>query len=170
MKQTIATLTVFSIACACGMTCADDRRPIPKLAELKSVVGLTVDDPQFRRMLSAYGFSENPKRNHSWGSSFGVMFERTKEKTVTAGIRPPSPATNTPTYPGELPGMLRPEDPIATIEGKLGTPERVSGDPRGQYVMQYNGMSVVTVGGRLFEVWLVPALPKAERTDEREPE
>lgn len=170
MKLIVKTLAVFSIVWAGGLACAEKTRSIPRLAELQNVVGVSVGDEEFRRMLKAYRFSENPKRDDSWGSPFGVFFAVTKANTVTVGIRPPSRSTNMPTYPGELPRGLKPEDPVATVESKLGSPKHTGGDPHGHYVMQYDGMNVVTLRERLFEVWLTSTPPKAEPSDEREPE
>lgn len=165
MKPIIKTLAAISIAWTCGLTRAEEAGPIPRLAELQNIVGLTLDDEEFRRILSAYKFSENPKRENSWGSPFGVFFGVTKANAVTVGIRPPSRSTNMPTYSGDLPRKLEPEDSIATIQRKLGDPELTSGDPQGQYVMQYEGMNVVTLRGRLLEIWLTPTPRKAEQSD-----
>lgn len=129
-------------------------RPVPKVADLERAVGAAADDDAFQQMLKEYHFTENPKRDRSWGSSFGVFFEVNKDSKVIVGIRPPSAATNLPTFAGELPQQLKPEISIAEIEGKLGRPKSTSGEPNGQYIMMYEGLHVITLNGRLFEIWL----------------
>jgi hypothetical protein len=146
----------------CGASHAADVQAVPSLAELQSIVGLATDSPEVRRVLNAYGFSKNPKRPHSWGSSCGVFVEVVQNKVATVGIRPPSAATNMATYPAELPRGLKPEDSIEAVRRKLGPPKSVSGDPDAQYSMRYDGLTVVTTGGRLFEVWLAALPSKAE--------
>jgi len=167
MKQLIIPLTIICLACASVPTCADDKVAIPKLEELNRIVGIPVDSDEFRKMLTNYGFGENPKRENSWGSAFGVFFEITKDRIVVVGIRPQSTATNMPTYPGELPRKLKAADSIATIESKLGKPQSSSGNPQEQYVMQYEGLNVVTLSGQLFEVWLTPTSAIAKDATER---
>jgi hypothetical protein len=132
-------------------------KPIPKVADLERVVGAAADDDAFQQILKAYDFTENPKRERSWGSSFGVFFAVNKDNRVIVGIRPPSSATNMPTYAGELPQKLKPEISIAEIENKLGRPKLTSGELKGQYIMMYEGLHVITLNGQLFEIWLTSA-------------
>ena len=131
-----------------------DKKPIPKVADLERVVGASADDEAFQKILKAYVFSENPKRERSWGSSFGVFFNANNDNKVIVGIRPPSGATNMPTYSGELPHKLKPEISIAEIENTLGRPKSTSGELKGQYIMMYEGLHVITLNGQLFEIWL----------------
>lgn len=168
MKRILKAITAFSIICFWGVTYAEETPTVPTLPQLKKVVGINATGPEFKRMLSDYRFSENPKRKNSWGSSFGVMFEITNEhqkNVVIIGIRPPSRATNMPTYSGDLPRKLDSEDSIATIKTKLGDPNLSSGNPQEQYVMQYDEMNVVTLGGRLFEIWLIPPPRKPKQSE-----
>ena len=126
---------------------------MPSLAELESVVGLGKTSDAFKKVLAAYGFSENPKRKDSWGSSFGVFFEVSNEK-VRVGIRPPSDATNMPVYQGALPRRLKSRDTVMRMLEKLGKPKQVTGEPKGYYEMTYAGLTVYAMNGELFEVWL----------------
>ena len=128
---------------------------IPSLKLLSSLVGLQATSKEFHEVLTAYDFSENPKRDDSWGSSFGVFFEL-RDKRIQVGMRPPSDATNMPTYPGKLPKGLIAGDSIEEIKRKLGEPQRTAHDPKNYYEMSYDGISIYTMSGTLFEVWLVP--------------
>ena len=134
-----------------------DSKPIPVIADLERVVGAGADDDVFQQMLKTYHFTENPKRERSWGSSFGVFFEVSKDNKVLVGIRPPTSAANMPTYAGELPHKLKPEVSVAEIGSKLGRPKSTSGELNGQYIMIYEGLHVITLNGRLFEIWLTSA-------------
>lgn len=149
----------------CATTIAQEERPlnskpIPKVADLERVAGAPADGDAFQQMLKAYNFTENPKRVRSWGSSFGVFFEVNKDNKVIVGIRPPSGATNMPTFAGELPQQLKPEVSIAEIELKLGRPKSTSGELNGQYIMMYEGLHVITLNGRLFEIWVTAPFRK----------
>jgi|GEM_PF-1724198 len=135
---------------------ADDDAKIPSLEILSSVVGASKSSTQFKSTLTKYDFSENPKRDNSWGSSFGVFFEL-RDNRIQVGLRPPSDATNMPTYPGELPKGLEVGDSIEEILKKLGKPKRTEHDPQAYYEMSFEGITVYTMRGTLFEIWLIPA-------------
>lgn len=141
---------------AFSVALAEETPPkIPSIELLLSVVGVHATSKEFHEVLAAYDFSENPKRDKSWGSSFGVFFEL-RDKRVQVGIRPPSDATNMPTYSGKLPRGLIAGDSIAEIKRKLGEPQRTANDPKNYFEMRFDGMTIYTMAGKLFEVWLVP--------------
>ena len=73
------------------------------------------------------------------------------------GMRPPSAATNMAVYSGELPKSLKAGDSIDNILKKLGAPLSTAHDPDAYYEMSFAGITVYTMGGKLFEVWLIPS-------------
>lgn len=139
---------------------ATGRDPIPTLTVLQEIVGEKRDSKALAAFLERYRFNENPKRNNSWGSAFGVFVEIDPDGHAFIGMRPPSAATNMPTYPGKLPRALEKNDTIATIQQKLGKPTKVRHDPEVYFEMIYDTMTIYTMRGRLFEVWLMPKSPK----------
>lgn len=145
--------------------CAEDGKAVPAFTQLEAVAGAQVTAKAFKDLLRDFDFSENPKRERSWGSGFGVFLEQAKNGIVSIGIRPPSRMTNMPTYGGNLPkGLLR-EDSLQTIRRKLGIPIRTVESEDGHVVVYYDGFHVIVLGGRLFEIWLTEFKPKAEPAD-----
>lgn len=47
-------------------------------------------------------------------------------------------------------------DSIPEIKRKLGEPLKTANDPKNYYEMRFDGMTIYTMAGKLFEVWLVP--------------
>ena len=144
------------------LVCAEEAKRVPTFKQLEAVAGTHANAEGFTELLGDFDFSENPKRERSWGSGFGVFLEQSKTGIVNVGVRPPSRLTNMPTYRGKLPKQLTPEDTVETIQRKLGKPDRTVGPEDGQFVMHYDGFHVITLGGRLFELWLTEFKPKAE--------
>jgi hypothetical protein len=168
MKR-ILTITAVVWACVFSEGLADEEKTkTPSLEVLSSIVGASASSKEFRGVLEKYGFRENPKRDNSWGAS-GVFFE-VRDGRVQVGIRPPSDATNLPTFPGKLPKNLKAGDSINKIREKLGAPLGTAHDPGAYYEMRFDGITVYTMGGTLFEVWLIPTkINKAERGGSDEP-
>lgn len=128
---------------------------IPSLELLSSLVGVSASSQEFKDVLRDYHFHENPKRDTSWGTG-GVFFEL-RNGRVQVGMRPPSDATNMSVYPGELPRGLKAGDSINNILKKLGAPLSTAYEPDAYYEMNFAGITVYTMGGKLFEVWLIPS-------------
>ncbi|MCI5129485.1 MAG: hypothetical protein D3915_02930 [Candidatus Electrothrix sp. AU1_5] len=133
---------------------------IPSLELLSSLVGVSASSQEFKDVLKDYHFAENTKRDNerdkSWGTG-GVFFVKLRSGRIQVGMRPPSDATNMPVYPGELPKRLKAGDSIDNILKKLGAPLSTAHDPDAYYVMNFAGITVITMGGKLFEVWLLPS-------------
>ena len=154
LRILLITATLWTGAFSVAL--ADDKPlKIPSIELLSSVVGVHATAKELHQVLAAYDFSENPKREESWGSSFGVFFEL-DDKRIQVGIRPPSDATNMPTYPGKLPRGLIAGDSIPEIKRKLGEPLNTVHDPENYYEMRYDGMTIYTMDGKLYEIWLLP--------------
>lgn len=152
--------TAVALTCVCSMVLPAAAKPaVPTLELLTSFVGADPSSREFKKFLEDYEFSENPKRDNSWGSSFGVLLE-VSEGRVNVGMRTPSQFSNVPTYCGTLPKGLKADDPIERIQVKLGKPLSVAHDPRAYYEMEFEGMTVCTLGGVLSEVWLRPTKGK----------
>jgi hypothetical protein len=139
----------------CVALADETQSKIPSLNLLSTLVGLQATSEEFHEVLTAYDFSENPKRDDSWGSSFGIFLEL-RDKVIQIGMRPPSDATNMQTYPGKLPKGLIAGDSIEEIKRKLGEPQKTAHDPKNYYEMSYDGITIYTMSGKLYEVWLVP--------------
>lgn len=146
--------TIIALSLLLGISGLCVEKPkVPTLVTLLSVVGASMTSDSFEKILTDYKFSPNRKRKNSWGSGFGVSFEVVKG-CIAVVIRPPSGGTNMPTYPGRLPGGLKKGDTIADILRKLGKPKRTALDPAQLYNMTFEGLTVNTIRGQLFEVWL----------------
>jgi hypothetical protein len=161
MKYLRAIIVIF-IAYISGSAMADETKTeIPSLKSLSAIVGAKGDDEQFKKILKNYKFSKNPKRENSWGSSFGV-FLGLGNRGIQVGFRPPSESTNMPTYTGTLPRNLKAGDTIEEIEKKLGKPLKTNHDPKAYYEMVFEEVTIYTMRGKLFEVWLIPTKQKME--------
>lgn len=144
----------ISTVLLCSTASAQEPKRVPPFSRLDAVAGVRANSDEFKQLLDDYKFSKNPKRNNSWGSSFGVFLEPSNNRVVSIGIRPPSSTTNMPTYPGELPKGLKPEDTIESLRRKLGQPNRTQTLDSGTVAMFYDGYHIITIGGKLFEIWL----------------
>lgn len=127
---------------------------MPSLETLRTAVGWDKGSTAFAAFLKQHDFSENPKREDSWGSAFGVMIELRDHRWVMIGIRPLSSGTNLPTYGGLLPGGLQSGDSIEAIITKLGEPIKIIRDGNAMIEMVFDGLTVVTLRDELFEIWL----------------
>lgn len=153
MKRSLS-ITAAVWTCVFGVVHATEKETkIPPLSVLSSLVGVSPSSKEFKDALRDYEFGKNPKRDNSWGSSFGVFFEL-RNGRIQVGMRPPSDATNMPTYSGELPKGLKAGDSIDNIREKLGSPLGTAHDPAAYYEMRFEGITVYTMRGKLFEVWL----------------
>ena len=149
-------------------TCAQEIKRVPTFGQLEAVAGTHVKDEKLAELLRDFDFSENPKRERSWGSRFGVFLEQSKMGIVSVVIRPPSERTKIAPFAGKLPKQLAAEDTVKDIKQKLGKPERVVELGDAHQVMHYNGFHIVTLDGRLFEIWLTEFEEKAEPSDRPE--
>lgn len=164
MKYLTSSLGICIALLSCAVV-AQDRKRIPPFSRLDAVGGAHAESDDFKGLLQDYQFSPNPKRDNSWGSGFGVFLERSKTGLISIGIRPPSSATNMPTYQGNLPKGLKPEDTIESLKRKLGQPDRIEEPETGYAVMHYNGYRIIALDGKLFEIWLTELKKEAEPTD-----
>lgn len=154
------SLTIAAAVWMCVFNTAlatEEKAKIPSLELLSSLVGVSASSQEFKDVLRNYHFHKNPKRDNSWGTG-GVFLVALRNGRVQIGMRPPSAAANTPAvYSGELPKGLKAGDSIDNILTKLGTPLRTTYDPSAYYEMNFAGITVYTMGGKLFEVWLIPS-------------
>lgn len=148
---------------------AQEGHSVPAFQRLDTVAGCQAESDEFKRLLRDYQFSPNPKRDNSWGSIFGVFLEQSQKGVVSVVIRPPSSATNMPTYSGTLPKEMKSEDTIETLKRKLGEPKRIDEPEKGNVVLYYDGFHVVTLDGKLFELWLTELNGESEQNDEPKP-
>lgn len=161
MKLLILAIATCSLLLA-TFVCAEEVKRVPTLNELQAIAGTQASSEAFVKFIEEFDFSENPKRERSWGSSFGVFLEQSKTGVVSVVIRPPSRMTNMPTYKGQLPKKLTAEDTINAIQKNLGKPNRTAGPNSGSYRMYYDEFYVITLRGRLFEIWLTKIHKKAK--------
>jgi len=164
MKHLIPTLLIVFLLVG-TLVNAEETKRIPTFKQLEAVAGRHSNAEELKALLRDFDFSENPKRERSWGSGFGVFLEQSKTGIVNVGVRPPSRMTNMPTYLGMLPKQLEPEDTVESIERKLGKPDRTAGEGDGQLIMHYDGFHIITLGRQLSEIWLTEFEPQAEQSN-----
>jgi hypothetical protein len=130
----------------------------PSLDELTAIVGISSSSAAFKDIVEQYKFTKFHKNDYTWGSSFGVFLVERKNGQIQIGMRPPSDAKDIGTsgYGGELPRGLKAGDSLSDVQEKLGQPVKTAHNPDVYYEMSYDGMTVYTMRGRLFEVWLLP--------------
>lgn len=139
-----------------GVAFADEAKDkAPTLEELHAIVGSQKTSKTFTDFIKAYGFYENHKRENSWGSWHGVFLEL-GVNGISVGIRPASDEARIAKPTIALPSKLEVGDSIAEIKKKLGKPIKTDYDPKDYYEMCFDGITVYTMGGKLFEVWLIP--------------
>ena len=149
--------------CVFGAALAtEEKAKIPSLKLLSSLVGVSASSQEFKDVLRDYHFHKSSKSDNSWVSC-GLFLVELRNGRVQVGMRPPSDATNMPVYSGELPKGLKAGDSIDEIQQKLGAPLSTTYDPGTYYEMNFAGITVYTMQGKLFEVWLIP--PKSDKAE-----